>query len=285
MVHTFLAVFLAALFANTNPLKEHTFRCDEGKRFAYTMWMGNARGEGVRLKRCKEVVKRFGDGYNFPHTISPETFLTVMTQCSGREVVPRKINNALCADFLVVKENIARLHLCDFWFELEAYREGKGDPATKQYMGYVTDTAYISYFGGITSSSQLWVNRPLSLPSFRSGEPTTLLEAIFKTYCINAVRTAAKKLYDDMPQCYHWRERSRGKVDLIIAPVWHEKLYPFLFLFKNKLSQDDCQSLRLFREKYGERVGTGVIVYTGTQFYEPCEGVVAIPWNGMCVKK
>jgi hypothetical protein len=45
------------------------------------------------------------------------------------------------------------------------------------------------------------------------------------------------------------------------------------------LDGHDTRGLRAFRETYGKRAQTGLIVYAGQETHRAAEGVIAVPWN------
>lgn len=154
------------------------------------------------------------------------------------------------------------LAACFQWREIPAYSGNAVKRVSTKRKGYVGD-----------SGLACWLQR-LSSPDALAASP--MLGAMFETLVVNALLNSANALA--MPaQPWHWRTSGGVEVDFIFER--DGKLYPIEIKCKTNLTSHDAHGIGVFRETYGDRVQSGLIVYAGQEAYRIAEQVIAVPWQ------
>jgi predicted AAA+ superfamily ATPase len=80
----------------------------------------------------------------------------------------------------------------------------------------------------------------------------------------------------DAPQVLYWRTASGREVDFVVE--WDDTLLPIEVKTTDRPRPGDADGLRAFREEYGGRVRTGLLLHTGDAVSWLADGVLAAPW-------
>ncbi|MFC1672426.1 ATP-binding protein, partial [Planctomycetota bacterium] len=149
------------------------------------------------------------------------------------------------------------------WIELFPYHGNTVKRLSGKRKGMLRDTGMACYLQRISS------------PEALAASPS--LGALFETWAVNYIHRQAARL-SVAPQAYHWRTGGGAEVDLLLER--DGTLYPIEIKCKSKCTGHDTKGLAAFRKTYPDaRVGTGLIVYAGTECYRVDEHTIAVPWN------
>jgi hypothetical protein len=80
----------------------------------------------------------------------------------------------------------------------------------------------------------------------------------------------------EAPQVMYWRTASGREVDFVVE--WNGRLLPVEVKTTDRPRSGDADALRAFREEYGSRVRTGLLLHTGEAVSWLADGVLAAPW-------
>lgn len=78
------------------------------------------------------------------------------------------------------------------------------------------------------------------------------------------------------PEILFWRTAAGEEVDLVIE--WKGQLLPIEIKATSRPRLGDAAGLRLFRQEYGDRVRSGLLLHGGSAVTWLAEGVLAAPW-------
>jgi uncharacterized protein len=151
------------------------------------------------------------------------------------------------------------------WLEIPAFSNNQIKKLSQRPKGYLTDTGLICHLLRIPSPEALPAN-----PAFGS---------VFETFSVLEIVKQIQTL-SSLPALYHYRQHSGAEVDLIVE--LNGKYFPLEFKASSRVRPADAAGMDIFREKHGDRVGTGLILYAGRESVRLNSKTLAVPvqWFG-----
>lgn len=148
------------------------------------------------------------------------------------------------------------------WIELPALTANPIKRLSTRPKGYLADTGLASYL------------MRLSSPEAVQGHPAfgALFETLVVTECYKQIQQQSL-----VPVLHHYRQHSGAEIDLVIEK--DGRFFPVEVKASSSVGPMDARSIRIFRERLGERVQPGLIVYGGHEVLQVTDDCVAVPFD------
>lgn len=188
-------------------------------------------------------------------------FLGLMGALSGQEINDSQLGRELGVSPPTARSWREVLVHTYQWRELPPYHGNAIKRLSRHRKGYLTDTGLACWLQRINSPDALAVS-----PQFG---------AFFESWVVNAIHKEFIRL-SMPPAAYHWRTANGAEVDLVL----HQgaRLFPIEIKASSKLSKQHLRGLKAFRDTYGDRVATALVIYAGHEKWRPARDVIAVPW-------
>lgn len=188
-------------------------------------------------------------------------FLGLMSALSAQEINDSQLGRELGLSGPTIRSWRETLVHTYQWRELPPYHGNTVKRLSKRRKGYITDTGIACWLQRNNSPEAL----PVS-PHFG---------AFFETWAVNAVHKEIVRL-SMPPAVYHWRTANGAEADIVLDR--DGRLFPIEVKAGSRIPSMHLRGIRAFRDTYGDRVATALVIYAGKEAYRPARDIVAVPW-------
>jgi len=150
------------------------------------------------------------------------------------------------------------------WLEVPAFSSNHIKRLSSRPKGYLTDTGLACHL------------MRLSGPKAVQGHPA--FGALFETLVVTEIWKQLQA-QPSQPTLYHFRQHKSTEVDLILEA--DGRLFPIEIKASSRVGPADARAIDSFREKVGDTVQVGLIVYAGSKILKLTDRCVAIPFDLM----
>jgi len=194
-------------------------------------------------------------------------FLGLVAALTAQEINASQFGREAGVSSPTAKRWLDMLQTTFQWFEIPAFHGNTLKRISGKRKGYVLDSGLCCFLQRISS------------PQALLGSP--LFGALFESWVVAEIRKQFITL-DVAPQMYHWRTSGGGEVDLVLER--DGVLFPIEVKSSSHVTSHDSRGIRAFRDTYPKRqIGTGLLVYAGTEAFRLNSFTVAIPWKTLAL--
>ncbi len=148
------------------------------------------------------------------------------------------------------------------WFEVGAFAPNHIKRLSGKPKGYLADTGLACFL------------MRLSSPRAVQGHPA--FGALFETLVVTECWKQLQQL-PLVPTLYHYRQHSGSEVDLVIER--DGMLFPIEIKASSRARPADGRSIENFRDKVGDAVQPGLVIYAGTEVLRLGRACAAVPFD------
>lgn len=148
------------------------------------------------------------------------------------------------------------------WVEVPAFSDNLIKKLSNRPKGYLADTGLACYLMKISSDQAL------------QGHPA--FGRLFETLVVTDLLKRLQGL-PLIPAVSHYRQHSGAEVDLLIEK--DGRIFPMEIKAASKIRPGDARGIKILREKLGDRVQPGLILYAGPELLRLDEQTLAVPFD------
>ena len=190
------------------------------------------------------------------------TFLSLCASLTAQECNYSQLGRDIGLSSPSAKRWIGVLRGSFQWLEVPAFESNLIKRLSSKPKGFLADTGLACHLLRLSSPEALQGH-----PAFGALFETLVATDVWKQLQVQPL----------VPALYHYRQHSGAEIDLIIEK--DGLLYPIEVKASSRARPSDARSIGIFRDRVGDAVQPGLIVYAGSEILQVNDNCIAIPFD------